>query len=149
MDRTPKQKMLAGELYHPDDPEIQADASACKAWMVRYNAALGLSPGDRRALLRERFAAVGDDPLEVPGALVASHGPFTWGATASESLKHAIICEAVAQMALHTLALNPAAAAPPHLLARHFTRKHGRGPLPEPNDALEGNRWVFASKSRS
>ncbi|MFH8839090.1 class I SAM-dependent methyltransferase [Streptomyces sp. NPDC017868] len=29
-----------------------------------------------------------------------------------------------------------------------FTRRHGRGPLPEPNDALEGNRWVFAHKSR-
>lgn len=27
-----------------------------------------------------------------------------------------------------------------------FTREHGRGPLPEPNDALEGNRWVFAGK---
>ncbi|MFI1714953.1 class I SAM-dependent methyltransferase [Streptomyces litmocidini] len=27
-----------------------------------------------------------------------------------------------------------------------FTGRHGRGPLPEPNDALEGNRWVFAHK---
>jgi methyltransferase (TIGR00027 family) len=29
-----------------------------------------------------------------------------------------------------------------------FTLQHGRGPLPEPNDALEGNRWVFAHKPR-
>ncbi|GDY39303.1 putative S-adenosyl-L-methionine-dependent methyltransferase [Streptomyces antimycoticus] len=29
-----------------------------------------------------------------------------------------------------------------------FTRRHGRGPLPEENDALEGNRWVFANKPR-
>jgi methyltransferase (TIGR00027 family) len=29
-----------------------------------------------------------------------------------------------------------------------FTRRHGRGPLPEQNDALEGNRWVFAHKRR-
>ncbi|MFF3484103.1 class I SAM-dependent methyltransferase [Streptomyces sp. NPDC002701] len=29
-----------------------------------------------------------------------------------------------------------------------FTRRHGRGPLPEPNDALEGNRWAFAYKPR-
>ncbi|MFF2523457.1 class I SAM-dependent methyltransferase [Streptomyces liangshanensis] len=29
-----------------------------------------------------------------------------------------------------------------------FTRFHGRGPLPEENDALEGNRWVFADKPR-
>ncbi|MER6146787.1 class I SAM-dependent methyltransferase [Streptomyces hirsutus] len=27
-----------------------------------------------------------------------------------------------------------------------FTQRHGRGPLPERNDALEGNRWVFANK---
>ncbi|MEU6539031.1 class I SAM-dependent methyltransferase [Streptomyces sp. NPDC047000] len=29
-----------------------------------------------------------------------------------------------------------------------FTRRHGRGPCPEPNDALEGNRWVLAHKPR-
>ncbi|GLV75580.1 putative S-adenosyl-L-methionine-dependent methyltransferase [Streptomyces hygroscopicus subsp. hygroscopicus] len=29
-----------------------------------------------------------------------------------------------------------------------FTHRHGRGPLPEQNDALAGNRWVFADKSR-
>lgn len=27
-----------------------------------------------------------------------------------------------------------------------FTRRHGRGPLPEQSDALAGNRWVFANK---
>ncbi|MER6238011.1 class I SAM-dependent methyltransferase [Streptomyces clavifer] len=30
-----------------------------------------------------------------------------------------------------------------------FTRRHGRGPLPEENDALAGNRWVFANKART
>jgi O-methyltransferase involved in polyketide biosynthesis len=29
-----------------------------------------------------------------------------------------------------------------------FTHRHGRGPVPEANDALEGNRWVFAHKPR-
>ncbi|GAA4805687.1 class I SAM-dependent methyltransferase [Streptomyces ziwulingensis] len=29
-----------------------------------------------------------------------------------------------------------------------FSRRHGRGPLPEPNDALAGNRWVFADRPR-
>ncbi|WTL22513.1 SAM-dependent methyltransferase [Streptomyces sp. NBC_01506] len=29
-----------------------------------------------------------------------------------------------------------------------FTRHHGRGPLPEPDDALAGNRWVFATRAR-
>jgi methyltransferase (TIGR00027 family) len=27
-----------------------------------------------------------------------------------------------------------------------YTHLHGRGPLPEPNDPLSGNRWVFAEK---
>lgn len=27
-----------------------------------------------------------------------------------------------------------------------FTRRHGRGPLPEPHDALGSNRWIFATK---
>jgi len=54
-----KQKMLAGELYYPGDPEILADQAAAKAWMVRYNAALAASPDERRALLAGRLAAVG------------------------------------------------------------------------------------------
>src|ERR1700733_4049176 len=41
MQQTQKQKMLAGQLYHANDPEIQADQQSAKAWMVRYNAALG------------------------------------------------------------------------------------------------------------
>ncbi|WP_037678260.1 L-ribulose-5-phosphate 4-epimerase AraD [Streptomyces griseus] len=71
----------------------------------------------------------GDDQraVEVPAALVAGHGPFTWGASARKSLEHAIICEAVADIALHTLSLSPTAPPPPHLLNRHYTRKHGPG----------------------
>lgn len=69
--------------------------------------------------------AMGADALAVPGALVAGHGPFTWGATAAEAVEHSVVLEAVAEMALHTLALNPAAASPDHLFERHFTRKHG------------------------
>ncbi|MGW0423345.1 L-ribulose-5-phosphate 4-epimerase AraD [Streptomyces sp. NPDC003015] len=65
--------------------------------------------------------------VEVPAALVSGHGPFTWGATARKSLEHAIICEAVADIALHTLSLNPTAPPPQHLLERHYTRKHGPG----------------------
>jgi L-ribulose-5-phosphate 4-epimerase len=73
------------------------------------------------------FDSVPDDPAEVPGALVANHGPFVWGEDAGASVKNAIICEAVAQMAIQTLALNPHADAPPYLLERHFRRKHGPG----------------------
>jgi L-ribulose-5-phosphate 4-epimerase len=61
----------------------------------------------------------------VPAVLAAGHGPFTWGKNATKSLEAAIVCEAVAQIALHTLALNPAASPPEHLIRRHYSRKHG------------------------
>jgi len=58
-----KKKMLAGELYHAGDREIQADQATAKAWMVRYNALLGASAHERRCLLRELLGEVGSDPL--------------------------------------------------------------------------------------
>jgi maltose O-acetyltransferase len=59
MSRSEKDKMLAGELYRPADPEIQANQAATKKWLVRYNGSLGLSAAERRVLLAERFAEVG------------------------------------------------------------------------------------------
>jgi maltose O-acetyltransferase len=59
LDRTQKQKMLAGDLYDAGDPEIQADLAATRAWLVRYNASLGATSEERRALLRERLGHVG------------------------------------------------------------------------------------------
>jgi maltose O-acetyltransferase len=58
--RTEMQKMLAGELYRAGDPEIRAAAAEAFAWMARYNASLGGTREERRALLRERLGAVGD-----------------------------------------------------------------------------------------
>ena len=78
---------------------------------------------------------------EVPAALVASHGPFTWGSSARKSLEHAIICEAVADIALHTLSLSPAAPPPRHLLERHYTRKHGPEAYYGNPDIPTASRW--------
>jgi maltose O-acetyltransferase len=58
--RTEKDRMLAGELYDASAPEIQADQAAAQRWLARYNAALDMAPSERRKLLVERFAAVGD-----------------------------------------------------------------------------------------
>lgn len=70
--------------------------------------------------------AVAGDPLGVPAALVASHGPFTWGTSAREAVAHAETLEQIAHMALNAIllgsALDPIGAA---LHARHFRRKHG------------------------
>ena len=57
--RREKEKMLAGELYRPGDPQIQSELEATMAWLARYNAALDRSAHEQRALLRERLAAVG------------------------------------------------------------------------------------------
>ncbi|KIZ47254.1 MULTISPECIES: sugar O-acetyltransferase [Rhodopseudomonas] len=66
MTKTEKQKMLAGELYRPGDKELQADASANKAWLVRYNAAGALLAADRHVLLSEHFAQVGEGAVVRP-----------------------------------------------------------------------------------
>jgi maltose O-acetyltransferase len=58
--KSEKEKMLAGELYNASVPEIVADQAAAAKWMARYNASLPLSNDERRALLVERFAAVGE-----------------------------------------------------------------------------------------
>jgi maltose O-acetyltransferase len=63
--KTEKQKMLAGELYRPDD-ELGAEQAAAKAWMARYNAALALPVAERHALLRERLGHVGKDAVIRP-----------------------------------------------------------------------------------
>jgi hypothetical protein len=52
--------MLAGELYDASAPEIQADQAATHRWLARYNAALDMAAPERRELLVERFAVVGD-----------------------------------------------------------------------------------------
>src|ERR1700722_3432347 len=71
-----------------------------------------------------RFAEL--DPAEAPGVLVAGHGPFCWGATATEAAHHAVILEYIAQMAYMSVTLN-AAAGPLHPthVDKHFLRKHG------------------------
>ncbi|EHK66743.1 sugar O-acetyltransferase [Achromobacter arsenitoxydans] len=66
MTRTEKQKMLAGELYTAADPEIQADQLAAGAWMKAYNAMLGEPPERWHALLKTRFAHVGDGAVIRP-----------------------------------------------------------------------------------
>ncbi|HEY0232918.1 MAG TPA: sugar O-acetyltransferase [Dokdonella sp.] len=66
MARTEKGKMLAGELYDASAAEIQADQTATQHWLVRYNAALAMPSSERRALLLERFARVGEGAVIRP-----------------------------------------------------------------------------------
>jgi maltose O-acetyltransferase len=66
MARTEMEKMLAGELYDASALDIQAALAATHGWLARYNAALDMAPSDRRALLAERLAAVGEGAVIRP-----------------------------------------------------------------------------------
>jgi L-ribulose-5-phosphate 4-epimerase len=66
------------------------------------------------------------DPMEVPAALVAGHGPFAWGRTPDDAVHNAVVLEAVARMAMYTFSLQPnARGVSQALLDRHYFRKHG------------------------
>ena len=68
------------------------------------------------------------DPNSVPAVLVAGHGPFCWGPTATAAAHNAVILESIARMAYYTVTLaadvQPIAS---ELHDKHFFRKHGHG----------------------
>ena len=74
----------------------------------------------------EEFTARGIDPVAVPAVICHSHGPFSWGKNAAQAVYHAVVLEEVAKMAAYTRIVKPdAAAAPQHVVNKHYMRKHG------------------------
>src|SRR5690625_881124 len=66
------------------------------------------------------------DPIQVPGALVHSHAPFTWGQDRQEAVHNAVGLEEIAKMALQTYQLNlQASGIDDVLLDKHYVRKYG------------------------
>lgn len=61
-----RQKMISGQPYNPGDPELQADQTAAKQWMARFNASLAATPADRHDLLRQRLGEVGEGAVIRP-----------------------------------------------------------------------------------
>ena len=77
-------------------------------------------------LIIEIFKKNKFDPQKVPMVLVGGHGPFAWGATASQAVYNAAVLEEVAKMAILTLQANPAATQlPSYITQKHYLRKHG------------------------
>lgn len=72
------------------------------------------------------FRKRGIDPAAVPGVLVASHGPFTWGKTPEEAVHNSVVLEEVSAMAYQAEMLNPEhPGMQQDLLDKHYYRKHG------------------------
>jgi L-ribulose-5-phosphate 4-epimerase len=66
------------------------------------------------------------DYAAVPGVLVASHGPFTWGPDAMAAAQIAVVLEMLARTAYLTIGINRGAAEISQTLRdQHFLRKHG------------------------
>lgn len=81
---------------------------------------------DTGKVIVETFREAGIDPMQMPGVLVHSHGPFTWGKDAADAVHNAIVLEEIAYMGIFTRQLTPQL--PPMqqtLLDKHYLRKHG------------------------
>jgi len=75
----------------------------------------------------ETFQRNGIDPMEVPGVLVHSHGPFAWGTDAANAVHNMVVLEEVAAMAWKNMVLNrDIHPMQQKLLDKHYLRKHGK-----------------------
>ena len=63
-----KDRMLAGELYRANDPELRADSERCDRLLRRYNATGAEDRDERTAILRELLGSVGDARGHSPAA---------------------------------------------------------------------------------
>jgi len=75
----------------------------------------------------ERFKAENLNPDEITMALVAGHGPFTWGVSAQKAVYNAKILEELCRMAYLTEQINPQVKTlKKTLIEKHYNRKHGK-----------------------
>ena len=65
-EKTEKQKMLAGELYLPSDPELAAESKRARRLLRMYNGTTEEEQELRAQLLKELFASVGSSIEIVP-----------------------------------------------------------------------------------
>lgn len=132
-----------GGVVHTHSTYATAFAQACLPIPCYGTTHADFAPGDipcvrglTRVEVEEDYEAntgnaiIGDfhdmSPKEYPGAVVAHHGPFTWGKNALAAAQNALILENIALMAIYTRQLNPGIQpVPEHILQKHHMRKHG------------------------
>lgn len=74
----------------------------------------------------ETFRERGIDPNQVPGVLVHSHGPFTWGKDGHNAVHNSVVLEEVAYMNFCSKLIRPnVQSMQQELLDKHYLRKHG------------------------
>ncbi|MEH2371926.1 sugar O-acetyltransferase [Nostoc sp.] len=66
MEKTEKQKMLAGELYLAEDPELAAENKRASRLLRRYNLTTEEQQEQRQQILQELFGNIGNKVLIVP-----------------------------------------------------------------------------------
>lgn len=100
-----------------------ADEIPCTRQMTEEEI-FGQYEKDTGKVIVERFEGI--NPMEVPGVLVHNHGPFSWGKDAHDAVHNAVVMEQVAKMALISYSVNPHLKMNPHLIKKHYERKHGK-----------------------
>lgn len=67
------------------------------------------------------------NPMDIPGIILSSHGPFAWGKDVHNAVHNAVVLEEVAKMAYRTIQINPdITRVEQYLLDKHYFRKHGK-----------------------
>jgi maltose O-acetyltransferase len=66
MEKTEKQKMLAGELYLAEDPELVADSRRASRLLQKYNSTSVDQQEQRQQILQELFGKLGENTKIVP-----------------------------------------------------------------------------------
>lgn len=78
-------------------------------------------------VIAETYLKNNTTPHQVPGILVAEHGPFSFGKNPQDAVHNAKVLEEVSKMAYYTVKLNQEIKTiNPFLLDKHYLRKHGK-----------------------
>ncbi len=79
------------------------------------------------AVIAETYESLEQSPIDIPGILVAEHGPFAFGTSPNQAAHNAKVVEEVAKMAYHTSVLSDGfKPMNKTLLDKHYLRKHGK-----------------------
>jgi maltose O-acetyltransferase len=66
MEKTEKEKMLAGELYLPNDPELSAESKRASRLLRMYNSTTEEQQEERRQILQALFGKIGENASITP-----------------------------------------------------------------------------------